>query len=90
MMGNAMKSNLELFTSYESSRKLNKYAEVLVNRGTYADITSGMVLTGLVVCNKSQPDTLHINIDNLQESLTNYNCLIIHAKSTSKNQYYIQ
>lgn len=81
MMGNAMKSNLELFTSYESSRKLNKYAEVLVNRGTYADITPGMVLTGLVVCNKSQPDTLHINIDNLQESLTNYNCLIIHVQN---------
>jgi len=76
-----IKSNLELYSSYENSRKISQYSEIIKHRGTIADTVMGLVFTGLIVCKKSQPDQLHINIENMAQTTSNFNHLIIHVQN---------
>ena len=74
-------SNLELFSSYEHSRKISQYSDIIKHRGTIADTVMGLVFTGLIVCKKSDPEHLHINVENMTQTKSNFNHLIIHVQN---------
>lgn len=76
-----IKSNLDLYSSYEHSRKISQYSDIIKHRGTVADTVMGLVFTGLIVCKKSVPEQLNINIENMSKTKSNFNHLIIHVQN---------